>query len=996
MFCCNPVFSGSKNWVINKSQTIVTLLSVNDSGFFDAEIYVSQDGEVLLPFKYIADILEIKYSQNHVTKQIDFALSSGKKVILEPKNNKIFIGDSLISSNNSIKYLKKGLMNETVDEVFIPQEIAEKVFETNIKVDKNDLSVFLNTDKKLSVLESDETKQDDGSDNKILKAYTQVVTPEKKKKVTFDTFEFSNSTRSDTVKEVYILKQNNDFIFDNSSMLALRGKAFNGDYKIDFSTYANNRQAFSFGGVGFNYKNSYKGYDWEVGKVSGWDNNIGNDLLGFQVGNFSNKVSSYRDISGNVSPDSTVNVLVNDQPFASLSTYAGGYNLKDLPPYKGKINKIKIEEQKPDGQKKAVFEKEFPLYEGFLLKGEKQYGFISGVSGLNNKLWSQNGYIYEANAKKLLAGVRYKYGINDKLTSDSMFLKDRIVSKNQNSLWGTQFLNNNSYLNFGTYRNVNTISGQTFLNSINYMINDNMNLTASVGFSNSSDTSGSGKDMSGLGSDICFTYRKPAFTLKAGVFDYQPDYYIAGSDSYSYADRKGGFVSGNFKIKDLNLNTKLSRYNSNLNNRLGNGVITFNEVSFGANAPITKTSGFNFNINAKNGENRLGKLSMINYNFNFDKKLAKSLNFNAGRQASIYESKYFAEDKSNENYLSGLNTSYARLTYMMPKNLGDLELSNDVVNMKSGMLNNKYNVARVGYTFPQFKGFLSSINTGYRYQGSSKGLDFSATLGYRFKSGRVISINYQFNRNLGYLLDDMFVPTNLRHSININLNDTMAFVDGGLKSVGTEGNNNGYVKAAAFLDINKNGKRDENEPGIKNVAFKTNWQNESIYTGKKGESKIQSIPEGIYSLGIDNDKLPALLSLSPAGKENLLIKVEKNKKTCVEFALISSAGNIKGKVDISDNFGRKVNIKDLVVVVNDLTGKEIAYTTVEDDYSYLITGLSPGDYTIQVDKDYRELYNLSPRDNSGIIKVNIPPVYEKYFDVNNLNLKYTTECAGNV
>lgn len=976
LLCGKPIFADNKNWVVDKSQNIVTILSVNDKEFFDSEIFVCQNGEVLLPFKYIADILEIKYTQNHLTKQIDFTTDSGQKIVLDPKNNK------------NIKYLKKGLMDETVDEVFIDSALAEKVFDAKIKVDKNDLSIYLNTSKKLAVLDKNEEIKMDDTGIKTLKAYTQVVIPEKKRKISLDTIEFDNNTRTDTVKELYILNQNNNLTFDNASMLALKGKAFDGDYKVDFSTYANNTDAFSFGSIGFNYKNSIKGYDCEIGKILGWDNIMENDLIGFKADNFKDKISSYRDIKGYVSQDSTVNVIINAQPFASLSTYGGYYDLKELPAYNGRVKSVAVEEQKADGSKKIVFSKEFHSNEEFILKGEKKYGFITGMSGLNNRLWSQNGYVYESTAKKLVAGFRVKQGLTDKLTLDSSFLKDSILSKGQNSLWGTQFLNNNNYLNFSNYRNTNTISGETFLNSLNYMLSDNMRLTANIGFSDSKDISASNKNRYGKGADICFSYQKPAYDLKIGLFNYEPDYYIAGNDSFSFVDKKGAYISGNFKIRSLNLNTKYSRYNSNLNNRLNNGVITFNELSFGANAPVTKTSRIIFNINAKNGENQIGKLSSFNYNLNFSKRLSKNIVFEAGKQSSRYDSKYFSQDKSNDNYLSVLNTSYTKIVYNMPKNIGSLELSNDAVNMKSGTMNNNYYIARIGYTFPEIGGILSSINTGYRYKGSNGGLDFSATLGYRFKSGRIISVNYQFNRNLGYILDDMFIPSNSRHSININLNDVMAFVDGGLKSVGIEGDNKGFIEPIAFLDLNKDGKRDKDELEIENISLKTNWQNDAIYTGKKRKNKIQSVAEGIYNINLDNDNLPALLSLSPAGKENFLVKIEKNKKTKIEFPLISSVGNIKGTVNISDSFNRNIDIKDLVVVIYDSSGKEIAYTTVNDDKSFMATGLSPGEYTLQLDKDYMELYNLRPYNDSGIIKIRIPAVYEEYVDINNINLKY--------
>lgn len=152
----------------------------------------------------------------------------------------------------------------------------------------------------------------------------------------------------------------------------MKGKAYGGDLSLDLNTYNYKGELFSFGGLGFNYHNNYKGIDYELGRVRGIkekDNTIANQMLGFQLGNYETRKKSYRDINGYVSKDSLAKVFVDDKEFSTISTYDGYYSLSNL--YLNKNPKaIRIEELKPDGSTKKVYEKKYPKYEN--MPEEKQ------------------------------------------------------------------------------------------------------------------------------------------------------------------------------------------------------------------------------------------------------------------------------------------------------------------------------------------------------------------------------------------------------------------------------------------------------------------------------------------------------------------------------------------------------------------------------------------------------------------------------------------------
>ena len=293
---------------------------------------------------------------------------------------------------------------------------------------------------------------------------------------------------------------------------------------------------------------------------------------------------------------------------------------------------------------------------------------------------------------------------------------------------------------------------------------------------------------------------------------------------------------------------------------------------------------------------------------------------------------------------------------------------------------------KLNYQFPEFKRILLGLGIGYKYQGLDNGCTYSAAVGYRTRTGMIVSVNYQYNTAMGYIFNNMYIPANARHSINFTVNDTFAFAGGGLQSVGTASPNQGFVEVVAYIDKNNNGIFDRKDIKVSNVPVKVSWKSRPIRTKRNGFCDLQSVEKGAYSVSLDSDNLHANLSAVKNSEE--YIYVEPQKVTRVEFPLKSSVGNITGKLQITDDFNRKMNITDFIVSLYDQNGTEVAYSTVDDSGNYYFSGIAPGQYKVMLDKNFINDYSLVPDEHKGEIVVNIPYIYKNFVEFKDQNLIY--------
>ena len=317
-----------------------------------------------------------------------------------------------------------------------------------------------------------------------------------------------------------------------------------------------------------------------------------------------------------------------------------------------------------------------------------------------------------------------------------------------------------------------------------------------------------------------------------------------------------------------------------------------------------------------------------------------------------------------------------------------LQLEHSDIECKSSGFINNYKLASLEYTFPQLKRFLISAGCGYRYNTYDSGLNYKARIGYRMKSGMIVSINYQYNINGGYILDNMYIPSNARHSINFTFNDTFAFAKNGIKPVGNV-DDKGFLEVTTYLDKNKNGIYDKEDITVPNVPIKNNFSNKPIYTNNHGAISMLALEKGVYTFEVDKEKLNATLISKKGSKEKQMVLIEPKQHTKIAFALTSCVGNIYGNLKIIDDFDRKINIKEFIVVLHDENDNEVDYSTIDEKGNYYFSGVSPGNYTVMLDESFVEMNNLI-KDENSTRKIEIPFIYKDFVDIKDVNLVYKT------
>lgn len=926
------------------AENLITDLVINNSDNKEIEV-LAENNKIYVPCKYFLSLFEVKYKENHLEK----SLSAESLTI---KNNHIFINGE--DQKSKVFFVKSGISG-LKDEYFVRPDVLAKVLGQDISANESEMVVYLNSDKFKVADDNNDKGFDVFSHEKrdfSPKAYTGVEAPLKTGWITLDTVAFNNNLMSDSYSQIYRESQSKNVMYNNNMTMNLKGKLSSGEYSVDMGTNSYSTEFMSFSGISPKYKNTYKNYDYVLAKVDPWEfgqTSISSDILGVQLKDHVEKMSSYSEISGLVDPSSTVMVHINDDFEKQLSTYDGEYSLSDIS-YSKPVFKIRIEELCADGSKKDVLIKEFK--EGKICRNLPKHDFIFGFSGLQKRLWASNGTIYNSNTKKVVIGMKHRKEISNKLTFEEFVMADKIASIPEDSIWAHNVLANRSTLNFNTVKNYNMLDGQTYMGTFNYINSPKLtsNLTFGVSNSNSKDhqtTAGAGASLN-YGTEYCLDQDNK---IAGNVFFYDPKFYLAGSsgNSFGLSDRVGASLDINNKIKKASIKTKYSKYASNMDNYFRGGLIDVDELSFASNIPFKYAPNLNLRANARKGTNSSGTIESGSFEFSTNKRI-KTIGINSGLRQNYYET--IANMNSSTSYTSNYSDIFTNINLPVGRKLGTINLEHEMINVNSSGLQDKYNIARIAYATPTFKSMSGNIMCGLHYTGLHKGFDLGLGLAKRLKSGSCVSFNYRYNISPGYMIDNAYMPSTTRQSVTVDFSELYGVSDNKLQAIGISGADKGLVQVLTFLDTNQNGKMDTNEIAVDSVPIKFDNTSDTLLTRKNGYTKFVAGEEGIHNVAIAEDELPTFLSIPSKAQPQKLVKVKKNEKTRVCFGLISSVGVVNGMVTVQDEFKNYKKLSEIVVTVMDQENNEVSYTTVNEDGSYSITGLSPGKYTVAVDKDY--------------------------------------------
>ena len=963
------------------SENVISSLIIDDEDEREIEVVMDKD-KMYLPCKYILDYFQIPYKENHVDKSLSF-----KNVTIKPNS---FILDG-VKQNYPVFFIKTG-MTGVQNEFFVPAEALSKITEKNITSDSSQILAFLKTkDLTQAAEKKDENPFLVKSNIPKIKAYEEITLPMKKGIISLDSVAFRDNMMSDAYSQIYKDTQSKNTSLNNNVQVTLAGKLKSGKYKVDLGTNSYTKNMFAFSGISPQYENQFKNLDYLIGKPDSWDfadDSISTDLMGFQLKDHVEETNnSYRELDGYVNPTSTVKVYINNDFEKELSTYGGYYSLKDVY-YGNEIHKIKIDELLADGSTKEVFSQKYK--DGMNKKNIPKRDFIIGMNGLQNRLWANNGTIYQSTVKKFVLGFKHHKKISDKLAFDNFIMADKIFAGSANSAWSQSILGNKKYLNYTTMKNINALEGETYMGALTYQNNEKMDSKLTFGASDSKSTDGITK--SGLGYLLQYDnnyYINKDTSLKGSLFAISPNFYMAGSAGGGFiSDRAGASLSGNTQYKFISLNGSYSKYKSNFGNYYEGGLLDFDEYNLSARTNFQKIPNLSLKINNKKGANEIGEISSNSYELSTNKRL-KCFNFNGGIRKNIYSNKYSAEGYSS--YSSEYSNIFTDVSFPVGKRFGYLTLGHEAVETISDTVVNNYKSIKVGYSTPSIKSFNFNISTGFHYAGTNKGNDMGFGVSKRLKSGSTVSLNYRYSQVPYYMIDNMYIPGNMRHSITVDFSELYGIGNKGLQAIGTGNENKGYLQVTAFLDTNQNGIKDKGEPTIENIPIKVENDSEILLTTKDGTTKLKPEEAGVHNIQIFEDELPTLLSCHNKTKPSRYVKIENNSKTKIDFGLISSVGNINGSVTVKDEFNNSLRIEDLVVSVFDVTGKEVNYTNLNEDGTFSFSGLSPGKYVVAVDKELQDTYKIIPDVKSENFIVEIPPEYKDYVTIDNVNLNYKYE-----
>lgn len=960
------------------SECIVSSLIINNEE--EQEIDVVMDKEKMyLPCKFILNYFQISFKENHVEKSLSFQNAT-------LKNNSLFInGVNQKCPAFFVKTATTGVQNE----FFISAEELSKILQKDISSDPHQLLAFIKT-------KEDTAAQQDTNPFLIkdgatkIQAYEEITLPIQKGAISLDSVGLRSNMFSDSYSQIYKDTQSKTCSFNNNMEVTFAGKLKSGEYTVGLGTNSYEKNLFAFSGINVQYKNQYKNFDYLIGKVDAWDlddNSVSFEVMGAQLKDHVEKNVSYQQLQGQVAPTSTVKVYINDDYEKELSTYGGYYSLKGVY-YNKNVEKIKITEMLKDGTEKEVLTKKFTKEEG--KKNIPKRDFILGISGLQNRLFANNGYIYQALTKKYVAGFKHHKDISDKLTFDNMILADKMLPNSENNYWGQSILGNKKYLNYNVMRNLNALEGETYMGVLTYKNNEYLNSKLYFGGSHSITKDSTTPDGLGYFLQLENNYKfNENTTLRSSVFASSPNFYMAGASGGGFmSDKVGGSIGGNTNYKNLNLSGTYSKYKSNFSNYYEGGLMDFDEYNLMARLLFKKLPNLSLKVNNKRGANGIGEINSNSYELSAEKRF-KNVTARGGIRKNIYSNLYSADGYSS--YKSEYSNIYTDINFPIGKRFGDLTVGHEIVEMSSDDTKNGYNSIKLSYNTPSFKGYNCNFMVGFHYAGLNKNNDLGFGITKRLKSGSAVSLNYRYSAIPCYIIDNMYIPGSMRHSVIIDFSELYGIGNKGLQAIGTNNKDKGLLQVTAFLDTNQNGIKDKGEPTVENIPIKVENDSEILITDKKGTTKLKAEEAGIHNIQIFEDELPTLLSCHNKTKPSRYIKIEDNSKTKVSFGLISTVGNINGTVTIKDEFNNTLKIEDLVVSIIDTTGREVNYTNINEDGTFSFSGLNPGKYIVSVDKELQDLYKIRPDAKSENYVVIIPPEYKDYVNIDNVNLSYKYE-----
>ncbi|MEM9374717.1 MAG: SdrD B-like domain-containing protein [Pseudomonadota bacterium] len=186
-----------------------------------------------------------------------------------------------------------------------------------------------------------------------------------------------------------------------------------------------------------------------------------------------------------------------------------------------------------------------------------------------------------------------------------------------------------------------------------------------------------------------------------------------------------------------------------------------------------------------------------------------------------------------------------------------------------------------------------------------------------------------------------------RTNLSIGLRGTLTFNPPRVSRLPDEGK--GVLNGRVFLDRNRDGIRQEDEPGIPGVQVMLIGTRIGLNTGTGGYFTIQNIREGLYAVTVNRQSLPLGYLVPEASQPS--VTIGSGRRTDVDIPLILS-GQVRGTVFIDDNGNGQVDAGErrlegqwITLESKDGTRSFTSHTASFGQYGF--ESVDPGTYTLK-------------------------------------------------
>lgn len=988
----------TKKFEYKNISTSVVTLRINNKIAYDFEVIVWPDGSISVPIKTLAEFVDVPVEQNHVNGNISFKQPVTEDTItIDHQSNKIIAGTNVIEIKNpKLIYMKQGFIAQ--DDIFIPEKLAQDLLDIETGFAKESYVMQLDT-------------------GRVLKALVEISEQAKELPRSIAEDPFNSVNQAEKENKMFKIKRINYNIGSSMNQssgygtndanaaanigFSSTGNFLGGEYNIGATTYYG-QNSLMLSGYRASLDYIKPSYELSLGATNARLSELAlpySNLWGMRfgsVGAADDAGSVPRLVQGKADDNTYVELFINNVYSDKQLVQNGRFEFDSLLYPTSSMVQIKVEQVGQDGKRKIVYERKFSQDRDLLAPGQKQYLVFAGVdnSALSNNvaLFGDTFNYGYTQPLKFVYGGKFRVGLSEQLTVGVNYAKDYIIR--QPSKLFLDRLDGLSTARF--YRTGRSSSGSIISFDMDYVPRNDLHISSEIGYSKASSKVDPAFDPDGtdFGGFIGIDYTRPNYSFRAKAFSYGPDFYSPGSSGLM--DRRGVEIGSSWKMGPVSFYGDIARYNSNLDNYFEGGRSTVFDYNLYASSKIDEYSDIRLGVRSMGASNAFYTDRDTTYDVTINRKLSGKANLTINYAKTIRKTKNPYTDGTTKTSNNRIN---AELNYDAGK-IGIIRLAHEMM-MLDPM--ERLIMAEVDTSYYQqpiysknirlsldrssrpIKGFTFSPNVGYRYGGDNKGLNFGMNLGYMFRSGRQIMLNYAYNSSFGRFMPGALSFGGSRsHSLSFNFVDTLGF--GLPRGMKTNNNyqspfdaNTGIIKGTVYLDLNQNGIKDPNEEGISDIDI--NFQNLfDVTTDKNGNFIAANIPNGIRKVGVNKDTLPVMYTPTVA---DALVNVKSQRVYVADLGVMVTPGSITGKIEI-DKDG--LPNSDVVVLLLDKNNNEVKYTTTDSTGGYYISAVPPGQYTVAVDSNYLDYKGLQDSSNE-LHKVDIPLVTDDFVDIKDVNFK---------